>query len=81
MAPFTAGMLYVFKLPAQTVAFPLMVPGMAGAEFTVTLNICAADDPQAFCAITVISPFAGLAVVEIEVVVEEPTQPEGKVHV
>ena len=80
--PLTAVILYVFELPEQTVAVPLIVPGAAGTEPPiVTFNVCAKDDPQELFAVTEIVPLVELAVVMIEFVVEEPLQPEGNVHV
>ena len=74
-------MLYVFVLPEQTVAAPVIAPGMAGMLFTVTANVCAADDPQLALATTEISPPAALAVAVMDMVVEVPVQPEGNVQV
>ena len=81
VAPDTAAMLYVIELPAQTEAVPLMVPGVAGMILTVMLWVCKDDEPQALFAFTVIFPPDEPAVVVIDVVVEVPDQPEGKVQV
>ena len=49
--------------------------------FTDIIFVCDEDEPQALFAVTVILPLVAFAVVLIEVVVEEPIQPEGSVHV
>jgi hypothetical protein len=50
--------------------------------FTVTANVCAADDPhEALLAATEMLPLVVLAVVVMAVVVEVPVQPPGSVHV
>ena len=71
----------MFELPEQIIVLPLMVPGVAGAVLTVTANACAVDEPQVLLAETVMFPPVVLAVAVIEVVVEEPVQPLGNVHV
>ena len=81
VAPATGVMLYILVLPSQTDAEPLMLPGVAGMVLTVTLWVSTADEPQALLAITVIFPVVDPAVVVIDVVVEVPDQPEGKVQV
>ena len=63
------------------VAFPLIVPGVDGIEFTVTAKVLAADEPQELFAVTDMFPLVVLAVAVIELDVEEPVQPEGKVQV
>ena len=66
----------------QTVVLPVMSSGWAGMLFTVTANVCAADDPQVtLLAVTEMFPLVALAVVVIVVVVDVPVQPLGKVHV
>ena len=74
-------MLYVFELPEQIIVLPLMVPGAAGAELTVTATDCAADVPQVLLAATETFPLVVLAVAVTELVVEEPVQPLGRVQV
>lgn len=76
-------MLYTFELPIHTLALPLMGPGWAGAEPppTVTFNVCGADEPQELSDVTLIIPPVTPATVLIEVVVEVPVHPDGKVHV
>jgi hypothetical protein len=81
VAPLTAAILYVFELPAQTVVFPFIVPGVDGFEFTVTAKDWVADEPQLLLADTVMFPPELPEVTEIELVVEDPDQPDGRVHV
>jgi hypothetical protein len=70
----------VFELPLHTVELPLMAPGCAGVGFTVMANVCAADGPQPLFAVTEMFPFVP-AVVLIDVDVEVPIHPPGKVQV
>ena len=63
------------------VVFPPMVPGVAGALFTVTANVRAAEEPQKLLAITEMFPLVALAVALIEVVVEVPVHPPGNAQV
>jgi hypothetical protein len=74
-------MPYVFVLPVQTVARPLMAPGAEGTALADTVRLAAADVPQAFVAATVTVPPAEPAVTVMEVVVEAPVQPPGSVQV
>ena len=60
---------------------PEILPGVEGTVFTVAANVDAALLPQAFAAVTVMFPLVALAVVLMELVVEEPLQPEGNVQV
>ena len=61
---------------------PLIVAGVAGVDaLTETASVCAEEEPQVFFALTVIFPPAVPAVALIEVVVEEPLHPAGKIHV
>jgi hypothetical protein len=70
----------VFVLPAQTVALPLMVPGVGGAAPTDTVRLAAGDVPQAFEAATVTVPPVGPAVAVMEFVAEVPVHPPGNVQ-
>ena len=63
------------------VKLPLIEPGIAGIVFTVTANVCAADEPQALFAVTEMFPLIELAVVVILFVVEVPDQPPGNIQV
>ena len=72
---------YILLLPEQIVVDPKMIPGVAGGVFTVTAKVCAEEDPQELFAMTEIVPLEASAVVEIELVVEVPLQPPGKVQV
>ena len=74
-------MLYISELPVQMAELPLMLPGIAGAPFTVTLNVSSAEEPQELSAVTVTLPLVVPAVVLIEVVAEVPVHPPGNVHV
>ena len=62
------------------VAFPPIVPGWTGVLFTVTVNDCTSDEPQLLLAVTVTSPLVAFGVAPIELVVEVPVQPFGKVQ-
>jgi len=48
--------------------------------FIDILNVLMGDDPQPLFAVTPMLPLVALAVAAIEVVVEEPVHPEGKVQ-
>jgi hypothetical protein len=71
----------VFDEPKQTVGPPKIVPGVAGAVFTVIARVEEAEDPHELFAVTLILPLVALAVVVIELVVDVPVQPPGNVHV
>jgi hypothetical protein len=71
----------VLEVPEHTFAFPVMFPGIAGAEVTDTANVCAGEEPQILFATTLILPLAVPAVVDMLVVVEVPVHPDGNVHV
>ena len=60
---------------------PVITPGCAGAVFRLTANVAAVLLPQAFVATTEIVPLVVPAVTLIELEVEVPFQPEGKVQV
>jgi hypothetical protein len=60
---------------------PEIVPGVAGAEFTVIDKVCADEEPQPLFAVTEIVPPLAPAVAVIELVVDVPDQPPGKVQV
>lgn len=68
-------------LEEQTDVFPEILPGVFGIEFTVTDKVLAAEEPQELLAFTVIFPPDEPAEAVIEVEVEEPDHPEGRVHV
>lgn len=71
----------MLELPEQTVVLPLMTPGVAGTVLTVMDNDCTAEEPQVLFAVTDTFPLVVLDVAEIELVVEEPVHPLGKIHV
>ena len=81
MAPLTAVMLYVFELPEQMLAVPLIAPGIAGMVFTTIACDEADDAPHALLAVTVTLPAVELAIAVIELVVDAPVQPLGNDHV
>ena len=58
-----------------------MVPGVAGAVLTATANDCAAEVPQLLLAETETFPPVEPAKAVMELVVEEPVQPLGNIHV
>jgi hypothetical protein len=66
--------------PEQIKIFPLIEPGVPGAELTVTDNVCTAEVPQLFVADTVIFPPPVPAVVFIILLEELPVQPPGSVQ-
>ena len=67
--------------PSQTLALPLIVPGWAGTVVTVTPSVRSLLVPQELLAVTVMSPPVASAVALIDVVVELPVHPDGKVQV
>ncbi len=67
--------------PAQTVAFPVMPPGVTGVGVTVTGRVAAAELPQELFAVTVMFPLVAPAVRVILLVVLVPVQPRGAVQV
>jgi hypothetical protein len=62
------------------VPFPDKEPGCEGTDVIVTLNLRAVLKPQVLFAETEISPPDAPAIVVIEVEVELPLHPEGRVH-
>jgi len=74
-------MLYASGEPWQTDVSPVMVPGWGGNAVTETLSVRAVLVPHAFVAVTEIVPPAEPAVAFMDVEVELPLQPDGKVHV
>ena len=50
--------------------FPEMFPGVDGAAFTVTANVCTTDEPQALFAFTIMFPPAAPAIALMLVVLE-----------
>lgn len=71
----------MFTEPEQTLELPEIVPGVAGIEVTVTVSVCAVDEPQELFADTEIVPPIEFAVAAMLVVVDVPDQPPGSVHV
>ena len=68
-------------VPVQTAAGPLMGPGAASGESTEIVKTAEAELPHTLLATTEISPEVDEAVALIELVVDEPDQPEGIVQV
>ena len=62
-------------------AVPLIAPGVAGTVFTTIACDEAAEVPHPLLAVTVTLPAVELAVAVIELVVDVPVQPLGKIHV
>jgi hypothetical protein len=58
-----------------------MVPGWLGVGLTVTVNVDEVELPHALTATTLIVPLFTPAVVLMLLVVLEPVQPPGSVHV
>ena len=81
MAPLTELTAYVSESPEQRTTSPLMDPGWSGMLFTVTVSVLAGDEPHMLLAVTEIFSLVGLTVALIEVVVDVPVQPLGKVQV
>lgn len=82
MAPVTGVTLYVLRLESQTVLFPEIGPGIAGAVvLTETESVCAAELPQLLFAVTLIVPPDAPAVVLMLLVEDDPLQPAGNVQV
>lgn len=67
--------------PAQTVGFPLILPGVEGVLLVVTLRLRADEEPQTLFAMTEIVPPLDPVVVLIELVVDVPAHPPGNDHV
>ena len=81
IAPFTAAIEKVSRLPLQKVAVPLIVPGVAGGVLTVTASVAGAELPQVLFAVTDTVPPPEPAVVCMTLVRDVPVQPPGSDHV
>jgi len=68
-------------VPGHTAVFPEIAPGCAGNIAEVTVIVCAVLLPQVLLAFTEIMPPVDPAVAIIELVVDVPVHPAGKVHV
>jgi len=73
-------MIYVCDDFSHTAVPPETVPGCTG-PLMVTFNVWAAPDPQVLLAVTKIVPPTEPAVAFIDVVVETPLHPVGRVQV
>ena len=67
--------------PSHTLVEPVIVPGWAGVVDTVVVRVRAILVPQKLVAVTEIVPPVDPTVVLIDVVVEVPLHPEGRVQV
>lgn len=56
------------------------MPGAAGGLLTATVRVCGADVPQALLATTAMFPLVLDAVAAMELVVDVPDQPPGRVQ-
>ena len=74
-------MLYVSIEPWQTEVAPVIVPGWEGVVITDKPNILAVPEPHELFAATPMVPPVEPAVTVIEVEVELPLHPEGRVQV
>lgn len=68
-------------LPEQRLVIPVMGPGVEGMLVEDTLNVLAGVEPQELFAVTEIFPPVLDATVVIDVEVDKPVQPEGRVQV
>ena len=68
-------------VPGQTDVNPLIAVGVGGAETTLIAIVCGALLPQLLLAVTETVPPLPPARTVIDVVVELPLQPAGKLHV
>ena len=68
-------------MPSHIELLPVIVPGVAGIELTVTASVWNVEEPHELLAVTVIFPLVVPAVALILVVVELPVHPKGNVHV
>jgi len=73
-------MLYPFELPGQMVVLPEIASGIGGKLFTVILKVLGVEELQELFAVTEIFPLVLPAVVEIEVVLDDPVHPEGRLQ-
>ncbi len=72
----------MLELPPQIAVLPEIEPGVAGADPPGdTARETVADEPHELLALTVILPAKTPAVVFIELEVELPVQPEGRIQV
>ena len=67
--------------PWQTGVAPVIIPGWAGTVVTDTLKVREMPAPHELLAVTEIVPPVAPATAVIDVEVELPVQPVGKVHV
>ena len=70
----------MIEVPSHTVDDGDAVDPTVGNCFTSTVNVCGDELPQALFDLMLITPPVEEEVASMELVVEEPVQPDGKVH-
>ena len=78
VAPLTAEMLYVCEVPSQGLALPVIVPGWAGTDCTVTASVCVVLLPHELTAATDTVPLLAPTVAVMLGDVELPDHPDGR---
>ncbi len=73
-------MVYVCRLPEQTVSLPVMGPGFARELMMLTGMDVGALEPHPFSALTVTLPDVAVLFAVMDAVAELPVQPDGSVH-
>jgi hypothetical protein len=82
VAPLTAEIEKVSLAFAQTIAVPLIAPGVAGTEVVIfTAKVCAVEFPQVLLAVTDTVPLVELVVAIMLLVADVPVHPPGSDHV
>lgn len=81
MAPATGGTLYTIVVLKHGAKFPVNVPGAGKVLLTVISCVLGGEVPHEPFATTDIVPLLLFEVTVMELVVELPVQPEGKVQV
>ena len=81
VAPLTAVTEKVLVLLAQTLSGPIIAAGVIGGTVSVMLVVCAVEFPQVLPAVTEMVPPPVPSVAIIELVVEVPLHPDGKIQV
>ena len=80
VAPLTALTEYVTPTPWHTLVLPVMAPGCEGNVETETVRLRFGPSAQKFMALTETSPDVAPGVTVIDVVDDDPVQPEGNDH-
>jgi len=81
VAPPTLATEKVSSPPLQIVERPVIAPGVAGTELTVTASVAGLEFPQVLLAVTETVPPLEPATVFMVLVVDVPVQPPGSDHV